>query len=76
FVTIKEDERVKKVEMLVLVHKGVASSQGGGDAGAGSQHAGVGGSQTTQSSTGRLHPSVLHASPSKMTKSSARRGGS
>ncbi|GKF19465.1 mutator type transposase [Tanacetum coccineum] len=53
-----------------------ASSQRGGDAGAGSQHAGVGASQTTQSSTRRPHPSVLHASPSKMTKSSAKRGGS
>ncbi|GKB81698.1 hypothetical protein Tco_0948593, partial [Tanacetum coccineum] len=66
-----------------------AGSKGGGDAGVGSQHtggdagsqhaggdAGVGGSQTTWSSTGRPHPSVLHASPSKMTKSSARRGGS
>nr|GEV40252.1 hypothetical protein [Tanacetum cinerariifolium] len=51
-----------------------ASSQGGGDAGAGSQHEGVGGSQTTQSSIERPHPNVLHASPSKMTKSSARRG--
>ncbi|GKG38896.1 hypothetical protein Tco_0460608, partial [Tanacetum coccineum] len=49
-----------------------AGSQGGGDAG-------VGGSQTTQrtqSSVRRAqHPSFLHASPTKMTKSSAKRGG-
>ncbi|GKE28090.1 hypothetical protein Tco_1443474, partial [Tanacetum coccineum] len=49
-----------------------AGSQGGGDAG-------VGGSQTTQrtqSSVRRAqHPSFLHASLTKMTKSSAKRGG-
>ncbi|GKA04406.1 hypothetical protein Tco_0677187 [Tanacetum coccineum] len=49
-----------------------AGSQGGGDAG-------VGGSQTTQrtqSSVRRAqHPSFLHTSPTKMTKSSAKRGG-
>nr|GEW87267.1 hypothetical protein [Tanacetum cinerariifolium] len=52
-----------------------ASSQRGRDAGVGSQHAGVRGSHITHSSTRRPHPSVLHASPSKMTKYSARRGG-
>ncbi|GJR12655.1 hypothetical protein Tco_0795307 [Tanacetum coccineum] len=50
-------------------------SQGGGDAG--SHHVGVGGSQTTQTThslVGRAqHPSFLHASPTKITKSSAKR---
>ncbi|GJZ70248.1 hypothetical protein Tco_0633798 [Tanacetum coccineum] len=63
---LEEDARVKKVDMLVLVHKG-------------GRDAGVGGSQTTQttqSSVGRAqHPSFLHASTTKMTKSSAKRGG-
>ncbi|GKE82491.1 hypothetical protein Tco_1552491 [Tanacetum coccineum] len=49
-----------------------AGSQGGGDAGVGGSQT----TQTTQSSVGRAqHPSFLHASPTKMTKSSAKRGG-
>nr|GEW17643.1 hypothetical protein [Tanacetum cinerariifolium] len=60
----------------------VCKSQKSGHVGAGLQRggdAGVGGSQatqTTQSSVGRAqHPSFLHASPTKMTKSSANTGG-
>nr|GEW81959.1 hypothetical protein [Tanacetum cinerariifolium] len=60
---------------------GVGGSQQGGDAGVGGSQqgggAGVGGSQTTQTLVGRAqHPSYLHASPTKMTKSSERRSGS
>ncbi|GJT57276.1 mutator type transposase [Tanacetum coccineum] len=60
------DEIMKSNKMTR--HAG-AGLQGGGDAG-------VGGSQTTQSSVGRAqHPSFLHASPTKITKSSVKRSG-
>ncbi|GJS89289.1 mutator type transposase [Tanacetum coccineum] len=66
----------KAIAKLSSVGRG-CKSQKSGHAGAGSQgggDAGVGGSQTTQ--VGRAqHSSILHASPTKMTKSSAKRGG-
>ncbi|GJU45557.1 hypothetical protein Tco_1202823 [Tanacetum coccineum] len=65
------DEIMRGCKSQKSGHAG-AGSQGGGDAG-------VGGSQTTQrtqSSVRRAqHPSFLHASLTKMTKSSAKRGG-